>query len=284
MRIKIIAGTLCLVWLAGCASTPPPVAYKSNPRWSEARNVMEAAYITGIKDMPYKQYQEAKDAALAKGIKLDTGPSLLGGTTFGALNYMSPPTGFSSGAAGLMGLASWMLIGKDHPGTHSRILFWMPANNESGLKDATSHLHKIYTEALNTAIKEVRWPDGYTAQLVNYPGSTGIFVVITGGECSKEAANPKPVPPTALRCRYGKFLDLDNQALPIAGIAPYFLGGGNAYVGQGIKYDQVFSYESTPSKVKLSSAGIIHEWYAGFPDLEFFQSFTRHLPKWVYVY
>jgi hypothetical protein len=41
------------------------------------------------------------------------------------------------------------------------------------------------------------------------------------------------------------------------------------------------------SKVGMSdhtSRAHTETWYAGFPDLEFWATFTRHLPKWVYVY
>jgi hypothetical protein len=281
MRIKIIAGTLCLVWLAGCASTPPPVAYKSNPRWSEARNVMEAAHIPGMQDISYQKYQEAKNTALAKGMKLDTGPSVLGGTTFGALNYMSPPTGFSSGAAGLMGLASWMLTSDKHPGLDSHIFAWMPDEGLASEDAALTKFYGILKEAITKTVNEFAWPDGYQASILGGVYSrydNRINVMITGGDCDK----------AEILCGYHGFI----APLPRHEPAPDILGSGNAYVfgrlpieGKhwliipGVSKSKVFNPE--PGKPKSASNSV---WYAGFPDLEFYTALTRNLPKWVYIY
>ncbi len=279
MRFKLTTAVLCLGLLAGCASTSPPVEYKNNPQWSEARNVMEAAHIHGMTDLPYKKYQEAKEEALKKGMKLDTGPSLLGGTTFGALNYISPPTGFSSGAAGLMGVASWLLIGNDHPGLQSRIFVWMPMDTSSSPEDAQQRIIKLLDDAAEAAIRETHLPDGYTAntKTIQYdsPKRPIRFLNISGPDCDKEY----------MYCGYGALGGF--SGIPQADIAPDFLGGSNAYVWHYIKYDHYFSHQIGQSKylsIARDGRGFAKEWYAVFPDVEFFQAFTRHLPKWVYVY
>jgi hypothetical protein len=275
--LKTIVTRLVTAFLVACASGGTTARYQYDPKQSETLNVMEAAHIGGMQDLPYQKFQEAREAALKKGMSLDNGPTLGGGAAFGALNYLSPPTGFSAGGAGVMGLASWLLIDTTHPGITSHIFAWMPAEEAASPEEAKMKLYDIFKDALADAIKETSWPKDYSVHLTDSSKTTpkdgfiGEFaVVITGGDCDREF----------MRCGYRGF----RTPLPRTEMAPDFLGGSNAYVWRWPVENQHWAIVPDKSKIKVTERGSTAEWYAGFPDLEFYTALTRRLPKWVYVY
>lgn len=277
MPHKLNAVILCATLLVGCAGASAPMAYRYDPSFSEARNVMEAGHIGGLQDLPYQKYQEAREAVLKKGIDLDTGATLAGGAAFGALNFISPPPGFRAGGAGLAGLAAWLLIDTTHPGTSSHIFAWMPADEASSPEQAKMKLYKIFKDALAAAIKDTSWPKGYSVNLKERAETSAkdgfvgeIEAVISGSDCDDNF----------VRCGYRGF----RTPLPRSETAPDFLGGGNAYVWRWPVEGRYWAIVPDQSKSKVSSHGTTVEWYAEFPDVDFYEAFTRHLPKWVYVY
>lgn len=277
MPHKLNAVMLCTALLVGCASASLPVAYKYDSRFSEARNLMEAAHIGGLRDLPYKRYREAREAAQNKGINLDTGPTLAGGAAFGALNFISPPPGFSSAGAGLAGFASWLLIDTTHPGTNSHIFAWMPVDEASSPEQAKMKLYGIFKDALAGAIQDTSWPKDYSVNLKERSETSAkdsfvgeLEVVITGGDCDKKF----------MRCGYRGF----RTPLPRTEMAPDFLGGGHAYVWRWPVETRYWAIVPEKSKTKVSRQGTTVDWYAGFPDIDFYKAFTRQVPRWVYVY
>lgn len=108
--VKGCVGTLLLVALVGCSSTPkvtlPEPKDVPREKWSDAMLVLEAMRIDGQRDIPREMVGNEVDNLSATR---SSGGS--GGLATAGLGYVSPPTGFSSAGAASLGVGLFLLGG-----------------------------------------------------------------------------------------------------------------------------------------------------------------------------
>jgi hypothetical protein len=85
-----------------------------------------------------------------------------------------------------MGIASWLLIDTNHPGTESRIFVWMPAT-EAPTPGPLRETRRDVWSALSAARKGL--PAGYRYDDVFHDGFM-FRMQISGGDCSRPDSTP----------------------------------------------------------------------------------------------
>jgi len=266
-----LAGTLI-----GCASTP--VKYEGDAKHSEAWNIARAAGIGDLRDVPYEKYAKAREDAMRRGQLLDDGPGVAGAVAFSALNYSSPPTGFSNGSAMLMGAIAWMGAPSKSHAINSGFFAWMPRHLAATPDEAAANLTALLVEKLKTAMAQTLLPSGYQygeVEVTKY----WLIARIDGPGCDHGAH----------RCGFV----ITKPTRPALYPAPSFIGQqGDVWAWRAYSHG---SYKGVtqgalgifPSKAEMSSTedfSYAKTWAAGFPDLEFFKVLTKTLPTWCYVY
>lgn len=158
MRMKSICTLLAAVTLVGCAA-PPKYTFEdmqdpmTTPveKWSDATLYMHSMGITGMRDVP-------KSIAIEEGY-------MQGGYTGASANAidvgvvglsgMSPPSGFSGGAAVGVGLGLMLLGGGASPMWQmTHIAAWVPSSMANSPEEAVSVVEREFTKARNTVFKK----------------------------------------------------------------------------------------------------------------------------------
>jgi len=273
---RIVISCFVFLLLAACASTP--IKYESNPNHSEAWNVTQAAGIWDLRDVPYKKYREAREEAIRRGQSPDQGPGIAGTATFAALNYMSPPTGFSSGGAGAMGALAWLAAPSDSYGASSKLLVWMPKDLALTPDEAAKEIAKTISEAMEQAMRETSLPKGY--RYAGFETTDRMLIArIEGPECNREGK----------RCGFV----ISQPTWPIVNPAPDFIGGpGEVWAWRarshgsrkGMSQGVIGVLQSKGNVSDGKDWGYVKKWYAQFPDLNFYTALSKQLPGWCYIY
>lgn len=270
--------------LAACATSP--ASYPYNPKHSEALNIARAAKLSDLRDVPWDQYQKARDEALAKGAKLDR-PSLAGPAVSGVATYLSkvrPLPGLGARTAGTVDVALMWLGKPDSASAQSRLIAWMPRDMARTPEEAQTRMTEILSSAIRSAAAETKWPTGKRVapeniQVQKDPSKRVILVPISGGECDNEL----------IRCMYPFFL---GNKPPRASLAPEVLGGGEAYEFTAISSIDSTTWSSegrsyrelsTPKR-EIPALDKVKTWRAVLPDVEFYSAISGRLPKWAYLY
>ncbi|BAI74746.1 hypothetical protein AZL_b00830 (plasmid) [Azospirillum sp. B510] len=271
-RLRRATGRLALsaaIGLGGCA-TERTALQPRDPLESEALQLVRAADLLGLRDA------DAPVAGQAPG----GGANLPAAAMFGGLNYLSPPPGFTSVAAGALGFASLFFSGPapEDASRYSQLLIWMPRGEAATEEEAWRKLNEMVQRELAAVLAEVALPPDYRlekeeSQFRGYrPGglmqtrytSTRTAWRIHGGECDE----PK------VTCQYQVSLLLP----PVERPAPALLGGYPAW-----------TYVRTEGLTGISPSFIDRRPFqdvrrATFPDMEVLRKLSARLPAWVAIY
>ncbi|HYG91095.1 MAG TPA: hypothetical protein VD978_33125 [Azospirillum sp.] len=238
---------------------------------SHALQIVNAANLLGLRDADVP-----KDASAPSGSS-----ELIKAGAFGTLNYLSPPPGFTSVAAGALGFASFFLTGPsaEEASRTSTLLAWMPRSEAATAEEARQKLDTLVQHELAAVLAETSLPKGYSLDkqvrqwTLTPPGnnfslttyqSTQTIWFIRGGECSE----PKVL------CRYHVSLGLR----PVERAAPAVLGGYPAWAyirNEGLSDIPPTFFDQRESR------GMIR---ATFPDMEVLQKLSARLPAWAFIY
>ncbi|HYG88971.1 MAG TPA: hypothetical protein VD978_22240 [Azospirillum sp.] len=271
--LRATALLLAVGTLAACAtgqgSTTPYQPWSATE--SHALQIVNAADLLGLRDA-----DAPKDATAPGGSS-----SLVQAGAFGTLNYLSPPPGFGSVAAGALGFASFFFSGPA-PEEWSRtpsLLVWMPRSEAATADEAWHKLNAMVQRELAAVLSETRLPSGYRLEkeeklaIAFRPGyslaptrytSTRTLWKIRGGDCD----DPK------VQCQYQVSLIVP----PVERAAPSVLGGYPAW-----------TYIRTEGLAGISPTFVdrreFREKYrAVFPDLEVLRKLSARLPAWAFIY
>ena len=145
--VKRCVGTLLLVALVGCSSTPkvtlPEPKDVPREKWSDAMLVLEAMRIDGQRDIPSEMVGNEADNLSAPR---SSGGS--GGLATAGLGYVSPPTGFSSAGAASLGVGLFLLGGGSAgPVYHYQVAAWVPEELASNPKEASALVRSAWLDA-----------------------------------------------------------------------------------------------------------------------------------------
>ena len=185
---------LVALTLGGCAAPKP---YVSNPKVSEAQNIIRAAGAAHNLDVVAPDNgSSASTVAGAVAHSLSHGGSLL----------------TSPGLRGGADLLASLVLGSKDPETHSQIIAWMPKEMASSALDAKEKLSAIISEAMWKGLNDTPFPNPFT------PAPTkdlNTFFVDGPGCVNKRGGTP---------CVYD-YLLTDPKILP----SPAFLGGSDSW-------------------------------------------------------
>lgn len=191
ISLMILLLALCL---GGCASPKP---YVSNPKMSEAQNIIKAAGMVHNLDI----------------VAPDNGS--LATNVAGAVTHSMSHGGSLLASAGLRGGVSFLgglVLGSRDPEAYSKIVAWMPKEMATSPEEAKGKMDSMLSAALWDALKETPFPDGYSP---NKTAGTDTFLIEGNGCVNK---------PNQGVCRYA-FTVSAPEVLP----APDFLNGGESW-------------------------------------------------------
>lgn len=264
MKSLTLATLALAALMTGCASSDPK-PYVHNPKLSEALNLAEAAGIYGLQDIP------ADKAYRAKG----SGTGLAGAATVGALDYASPPTGFSDLGGGLMGFLSMAVPPPQGIGVSSQIVAFVPKSIAPDMDAAVRVQSERLNAALRAAREEIQLPEPfrYGEIEIKDPETNYGFLTVTlrvlGSYCDRGG----------LSCGFQAHVPTGGNSATAAsksrirgGFAPQKLNGAPAWrfvSGAGLG----------------NGDGKGGDWEDPLlPELEFYRRASAHLPPWMYLY
>lgn len=260
---------LMLAITTGCASKPSQYAqkgYESNPEWSMARNVTEAAGLEEVMDVSVealtqggsylKPVPESK-GTIEKGAWLTTAAL----SDFSTMSFLTMP-----------GLTNWNAAGNaDHRG-ESRLFAWMPRDLAETPEEAIQKLEGIIKDAIRKGMTETSFPEPFYVPSLPPGAPYSTFLAhgkykhygypVKGGVCDEGE----------LFCRYHMAFPkttIEGDPTIVPGIAPDFLGSSDAWV-----FSRLSTFE--PSRVILQ--------LNTFPDVEVWKNTTKYLPEWAFLY
>ena len=254
-RIKVVAIALLSATLAACSSVPSQHTY--SPNKSLALNLAEAGGIDGLAD----QEVSAEDYD-----RIGTsGASVLAGAGWGAVNYINPAPGFSSGWGLGLGLLS-MIRDTDSPAKHRQLVAWMPRSFAAAPSDAQEKMRQIIQDALGKTLTELGW------------GHRGF-------ELSRRES--KLIVATPFRLDNAPSICPDSSAA----MTEQCLVGAYIQTPQLVQWSpKMFGQESQPSFLFKADAifnGFVSVSSKGHEEVnlqQFYLVLSKHLPNWVYFY
>ncbi|MBP2311484.1 hypothetical protein [Azospirillum soli] len=273
LRMSVLALSAAAAGLAGCVTrgNEGPALRARDARESEALQLVRAADLLGLRDA-----DAPKDTAAPGG-----GSTLPSAAVFGGLNYLSPPPGFTSAAAGALGFATLFFAGPtpEDASRYTRLLVWMPREEAGTAEEARRKLDELVQRELTAVLAEVALPSGYRLEKDQRPFTAhrpdgGLITTrytttqtiwrIRGGECDE----PK------VTCQYQVSMPLP----PVEGTAPTLLGGYPAW-----------TYVRTEGLTGISPSFIDRRPFqetrrAAFPDMEVLRKLSARLPAWTAIY
>lgn len=171
IRIGLLAAAVAL--LVGCSGTPKVMAVqlpepKDVPRekWSDAMHVLTAMNISGQRDVPL----ELSGVAGGAGSAGSSGP-VLGDAGLSVVGFVSPPTGFSGGAAAGVGVGLMLLGGSSDPARATQVVAWVPSDQASSPDEASalalSKIEEVRRKIFSGGLSKLRiqtgkYPDSHS--------------------------------------------------------------------------------------------------------------------------
>ncbi|MEE1923348.1 hypothetical protein V0R50_16220 [Pseudomonas sp. 148P] len=227
----------------GCSSRPtielPDPKDVPREKWSDAMLILDAMGITGQRDIPLE---------LAVAGPTTAAPSINGASAGDAAitagNFVSPPSGFSSGAALGLGLGLMLLGGSGPPVAHVQTVAWVPANLVNSPEEASSLVLKTMEDARIKVFPNKRSPDRLTVGKY-MPGSGRVYAD------ASDIFNHRPV-------------QLDTPATP----SPAVVNVGQAY-GPIFVHDEQYWGDAYSNNMKPLDSMVL---------------MSKVLPEWIYIY
>lgn len=278
--MKMSRGLLLLIillgFITGCASKPSKYAqkgYESNPEWSMARNVTEAAGLEDVFDVsPADAQRGGSFHRPAPAIKEEVGAATWLAsavlTDFSSISFMTMPG---------------LVAGEGDHRYVSRFFAWMPRDQASTPEEAIEKLDTMMKEALRMGLEETEFPEPYYVKPIpasnayrdfdiGFTKIRGYGHLISGGGCDEGVYT----------CRYFSGFarrTLEGPGQVVAGKSPDFLGGGDAWV-----FSRLSTFSPAPSIFIHPDHRRKKVVTPGLPDLKVWINTTKHLPEWVFLY
>lgn len=171
IRIGLLAAAVAL--LVGCSGTPKVMAVqlpepKDVPRekWSDAMHVLTAMNISGQRDVPLELSGVAGGAGSA-----GSSGAVFGDAGLSVVGFVSPPTGFSGGAAAGVGVGLMLLGGSSDPARATQVVAWVPVDQASSPEEASALAlrkveearKKVFANGLSKLpMRTGQYPDGHS--------------------------------------------------------------------------------------------------------------------------
>lgn len=262
---------ILIAGISGCVSKPSKYAikgYTSNPKISLAANVTKAAGLPKIKDVKLEKHQQQQI--------INNKNTLAGSLVFATASTLSDLNQLGMATFPLSFLTWSMMDAKGDLRVGRKFYSWMPREMAKTPEEAVEVLGTLLTQALRKTLEKKPLPEPYHVELdkpiplqrEKYTGKHFSYKYgykVTGGECDNK--------PCSISCNY-MYRVPDGDTLPYPGLAPDFLGGGEAWVFS--RYT-VF-YPTFPHDIEK-----VPEYQAetiGPILLEL----SKQLPKWNYIY
>ncbi len=270
ITVSILAA--CLV-LSGCAGNK---AYVSKTTDSFARNVTKAGGLN-VKDVSWEKVQKAQEEALAKGAPVaDSGPSVLGAASYGAIHGARLGSLLSGG----LGALAWMSVGNSvDPALYNQVFVWMPKELAADPEIACDKIVGMFRDAFEQALSETALPPGYsisteleTRVVRERYKRTGYFGSVEGMKDSEIEIVYREIGPYRVM---KPFRLTPVKVLPEPGNAPDFISSGSVW-----SYRFPFSAGNTVLDLRQKKPAYLPE----LPDFEVWKRTSQLLPEWVSIY
>lgn len=261
---------ILIAGISGCVSKPSKYAikgYTSNPKISLAANVTKAAGLPKIKDVKLEKHQQQQiinnKATLAGSLLFATTSTL---SNFNQLGKVTFPLSFMA----------WNTMSTQDKLCFGRKLFsWMPREMAKTPEEAVEVQGKILREAIRKTLEKMPLPEPYRVELdkpiplqgEKYTGKHFSYKYgykVTGGGCKRHCS---------VSGGY-MYKAVEGDTLPYPGVAPDFLGGGEAWVfSRYTAFRPIFplDLEESPKYFAETIGPILLE-------------LSKQLPKWNYIY
>jgi len=251
LPIMIIMMAAVMV-LSGCAGGAAGKAYVSNPQWSLARNVVNAAGIGDIKDVEIDKVQASGKGIGQKTVSTTENVGMAALHVLGSTN----PLGLASIPMDLIAYPSF--FNKEDERRLNQILAWMPKDMAASGEDAMDKVEAM----IQGAVMKVLTKNGYSYHdrlKLNF---------IQGGECSPNRRSPSACYFGVYRPEWVLPFHMGKASAATAGKAPSFVDKSGSDVWQFSKYK---------TSLGMSVRGPVAQQ-------RFLEQVSALLPGWVYLY
>ncbi len=138
VRVSVLAAAVA--FLVGCSATQSPKTVQlpepkdvPKEKWSDAMHILTAMGISGQRDVPIEIVGGVDRVSPTK-----SSVAGLGDAGLSAIEYVSPPSGMSGGAAAGVGLGLMLLGGSSDPARATQVVAWVPSDQAGSPEEASA--------------------------------------------------------------------------------------------------------------------------------------------------